>query len=223
MTSEKAIRGIIVEDESLYRELLQTALDSLPQIEIVGAFGDAGSALAAAPALKPDVALLDIELGGGPNGVELALRLRYILPHLGIVILSNHSNPWLLASVPEESMEGWSYLLKSEVRDLATLARVIVGATQGLVVFSPQLIKKARAHGPSPLARLTPRQREVLELIAEGYSNAGIAQRLGISRKTVENYINELYGQLGIDPRDGSQQARVKAALMFLGYKGESS
>lgn len=223
MTPEITIRGIIVEDESLYRELLKTALDSLPQFEIVGSFADAQSALAAAPALKPDVALLDIELGEGLNGIELGLHLRKILPHLGIVILSNHTNPWLLAAVPEESMEGWSYLLKSEVKDLATLARVIVGATQGWVVFSPQIIQRARTHGHSPLSRLTPRQREVLELIAKGYSNAGIAEQLGISRKTVENYINELYGQLGIDPRDGSHQARVKAALMFLGYQGKSS
>lgn len=223
MTAEKVIRGIIVEDESLYRELLQAALSSLPHIEIVGSFADAASALGAAPALQPDVALVDIELGNGANGIELGLQLRKILPQLGIVILSNHSNPWLMAVVPEEAIDGWSYLLKNEVKDLATLGRVIAGATQGLVAFSPQIVQKARAQSTHPFARLTPRQREVLEHIAKGYSNTGIAQRLGLSRKTVENYINELYGQLGIDPRDGSQQARVKAALMYLGYQRQSS
>lgn len=212
-----SIRTVIVEDESLYREMLSTALQNFGDIDVLASFPDSLSALNEIPDLKPDVALLDISLGDGMSGIQLGLRLRRLLPELGIVLLSNHLDAQFMSAVPGKSISGWSYLLKKDVTDLASLHRAIQGAARGLVVLSPKLVHGHTPKSESPLGRLTPRQREVLSLIARGFSNAGIATELNLARKTVENYINEIYGSLGTDTGGDQIQPRVRAVLMFLG------
>lgn len=209
-----------MEDESLYREMLSTALQNFDDIDVLASFADGSSALDGIPALNPDVALLDISLGDGISGIEVGLRLRRSLPNLGIVLLSNHVDVHFLSSVPGESISGWSYLLKKDVADLASLHRAILGAADGLVVLSPKLLAAGTPGGRTLVGGLTPRQQEVLSLIARGFSNAGIAAELNLARKTVENYINEIYGSLGIDTAGDQIQPRVRAVLMFLGWRG---
>ena len=116
---------MLVEDEDLYRDLLRIVLDQQPRLQVVGAFGDAASALEAAPTLKPDVAMLDIELRGTMNGIQLGLKLRETMPEVGIVLLSNLGDPQFLSSLPPEAAGGWSYLLKKSVGDADTLSRAI--------------------------------------------------------------------------------------------------
>ncbi|MGE5618827.1 MAG: response regulator [Sphingomonadaceae bacterium] len=210
------IRVVIVEDESLYRDLLSFALAQHPRLEVVGSFADGESAVSAVSRLRPDVAMLDIELGGAMNGIQLGLLLRQQLPDLGIVILSNHQDTQFLAAVPQASVAGWSYLLKKSVSDLQALGRAIEGAAAGFVVLDPRLVTGARRGGQSPLSHLTPRQQEILSLIAQGFTNSAIAERLSLAEKTVENQINLLYQQLGIDREDPSLQPRVKATLICL-------
>lgn len=209
-----------MEDESLYREMLSTALQNFDDIDVLASFADGSSALDGIPALNPDVALLDISLGDGISGIEVGLRLRRSLPNLGIVLLSNHVDVHFLSSVPGESISGWSYLLKKDVADLASLHRAIQGAADGLVVLSPKLLAAGTPGGRTLVGGLTPRQQEVLSLIARGFSNAGIAAELNLARKTVENYINEIYGSLGIDTAGDQIQPRVRAVLMFFGWRG---
>lgn len=213
--SRPPIRLVIVEDEALYRELLATALASHPRFEVVQAFQDAGGALAEIPDLAPDVALLDIELGGPIHGVRLGTLLRRALPRLGIVLLSNHADPDFLAAVPRQEVTGWAYLLKRSVTDLAALERAIEGAAAGLVVLDPKLAA-APMSGEGGLGRLTPRQFEILRLIAQGHTNAGIARRLGLSAKSVENQINVIYQELDIDTADREMHPRVRAVLLYL-------
>jgi len=210
------IKVVIVEDEGLFRDLLRVALSQHSRIDVVGAFGDARSALAAVPALRPQVAILDIELRGDMNGIQLGLLLRQQLPELGIVLLSNHHDPQFLASVPRAAIAGWSYLLKKSVSDVQALGRAIEGAAAGFVVLDPLLAGASRQEAASPLANLTPRQRDILALIAQGYTNSAIAERLSLAEKSVENQINLLYQQLGIDREDLSLQPRVKAVLIYL-------
>ncbi|MBU6423192.1 MAG: response regulator, partial [Chloroflexi bacterium] len=134
------VRLAIVEDEHLYRDLLRTVLQLDPQLEVVGDYATAESALEQIPGLAPTVALLDIELGGRTNGVQLGLLLREKLPELGIVLLSNVRAPRLLASIPPSHVSGWSYLLKKSVRDASVLRRAIDGAAMGLVTLDPSLV-----------------------------------------------------------------------------------
>lgn len=206
----------IVEDEGLFRSLLQVTLSTIGSYRIVGSFADARRALRDIPRLKPDVALLDIELGSGMSGIELGVALRRQMTQLGIVLLSNHCEPEFLAGVPVETVAGWSYLLKKSVEHVDTLARAIRGARDGLVVLDPQLITSIRTQENGPLSGLTPRQRQVLELMANGLTNGAIAERLSLSEKTIQNQINLIYDKLAIDRNDPAIQPRVKAVLTYL-------
>jgi len=211
-----AIRVMLVEDEDLYRDLLRVVLSHQSRMDVIGSFADGESALREAEALAPQVAILDIELRGGMNGIQLGLALRRRLPGLGVVLLSNHGDPEFIASLPQEVIAGWSYLLKKSVSDVASLRRAIEGAVAGFVVLDPQLVIGLRPRRGSRHAGLTPRQREILALIAQGLTNSAIARELHLADKSVENQINAIYQQLGIDREDTSVQPRVKAVLIYL-------
>ena len=217
------IRLVIVEDEHLYRDLLRTVLQLDAQLEVVGDYASAEQALDQVPALQPTVALLDIELGGAMNGVQLGLLLREKLPDLGIVLLSNVRAPRLLASIPPREVGGWSYLLKRSVRDATVLRRAIDGAASGLVTLDPSLVAGRHPRDRGALAAVTPRQLEILGLVAEGWANDAIAQRLGLSIKTVENQLTLTYGELGLDRDKDPVHPRVKAVLLYLSETKESA
>jgi len=219
MTTETkpSVRVLILEDEDLFRDLLRIALSRQERFEVVGAFSRGEEALAAAENAKPDVAILDIELGDQMNGIQIGLLLRRKLPHVGIILLSNHSSPQFVSSLPREAIAGWSYLLKKTVSDLSALERAIEGATSGFVVLDPQIVTGMQPRPGGRVSKLTPRQREVLGLIAQGFTNASIAQQLFLSEKSVENQINAIYHQLEIDRESSvSMQPRVKAVLTYL-------
>ncbi|MDG4556633.1 MAG: response regulator transcription factor [Candidatus Contendobacter sp.] len=210
------MRVAVVEDESLLLDLLRTALHQPPAIEVVGTYKRSDDALQHIPALDPQVALLDIDLGAGLSGIQLGLLLREQLPTLGIVLLSNHWVPHFLATLPPASMAGWCYLLKRSVADVDTLMRAIQGAAAGLVVLDPYLVARRRPRPGGALARLTPRQREVLALIAQGFTNAAIAERLDLAPSTVENQVNTIYQEVGLGQESLQFNLRVRAALLYL-------
>lgn len=210
------IRVVLAEDEGLYRDLLRLALESTGRIQVAGCFPDGPSTLARALSVHPQVAILDIQLGPGPNGLQVGRLLRRQDPRLGIVLLSHHADPSFLSGVPDSELSGWSYLVKRSVPDLETFVRAVEGAAAGFVVLDPLLVQGGRPRRDVFLQRLTPRQREILELIAQGYTNAAIAEHLQLSVKTVANHINALYEELGIDRDDGSLQPRVRAVLAYL-------
>ena len=210
----RPLRVVIVEDEDLFRDLLRVALAHEPGIEVVGAFADGGSAVEEAAALRPDVVMMDIELGGPPNGIQAAGRMRAVLPELGVVILSNHSAPELVASLPLGSAS-WSYLLKKSAGDVGALRRAIDGAAAGMVTLDPEIVRQLGQREQGVYGRLTPRLREILGLIAEGHSNKSIARRLVVTERTVENHISLLYKELGIN-RETDAHPRVRAVLLYL-------
>lgn len=209
-------RVVLVEDEPLYRDLLRTVLGRQPAIEVVGAFPDARTMLAEETLVRPDVALLDIELPGGIDGIELGLRLGEARPGIGIVLLSNHVDPRFISALPAEAAAGWSYLLKSSVSDVDALGRAINGAAAGNVTVDPRVVAALRPRAASRIARLSPRQREVLELLAQGLTNSAIAERMVLTDKSVENAITRLYQELDIDRLDPRIQPRVQAVLLYL-------
>jgi DNA-binding NarL/FixJ family response regulator len=213
---ESKVNVVIVEDEGLYRDLLRIALSEDPALTVVGAFPDSASALNAIPQLRPQVAVVDIDLGDAPNGIQLGLLLRQQLPDLGIVLLSNHADPEFLLAVSGPALTGWSYLLKKSLGDVATLRRAIHGSAQHLIVLDPLLVAGLKARSFGLLSQLSPRQQQVLDLIAQGYTNAGIAEALNVTEKSVENQINQLYQVLGIDRGTSGAHPRVKAVLLYL-------
>jgi DNA-binding NarL/FixJ family response regulator len=211
----KPIRLVVVEDEPLYRDLLCGWLERAGFV-VVGVFADPVAALLVTPALSADVALLDIELGSSVSGVELGIGLRRSMPRLGIVLLSNYTRPQLLAALPAEVAGGWSYLSKRTVSDGEALSRAITGAAEGLVVFDAALTGSSVIRAGSPIERLSPRQRQIVALLAQGYSNSAIGERLVLTEKSVENHITRIYQEVGIDAHDPVNHQRVRMALLYL-------
>ena len=215
-TAGSRVRLLLVEDEALYRDLLQVALGRDSGLAVVGAFADPREALAVGPDLQPDVALLDVEFGDALNGVQLGLMLRRRLPAMGIVLLSNHSEPTFATTLGVQGLAGWSYLLKKSLQDVETLRRAIHGAAQQQVVLDPAVVSALRPDNRGLLATLTARQYQILGLIAQGLGNAAIAETLGLAEKSVENQINLLYQQCGVEGRGTGMHPRVHATLLYL-------
>jgi DNA-binding NarL/FixJ family response regulator len=217
----KQLRIAIVEDEDLFRDLLELALERHERFSVIGSFSTAPEALARIPNLEPDLVMLDIDLGGSMNGVQLGMALQQQLPRLGVVLLSNHQDLEFVAGLGTE-VQRWSYLLKKSVRDLRVLVRALEGTADGLVVLDPQLVMGMKPQR-GVLSALTARQLDVLRLIAQGYSNAGIAEALGIAAKTVDNLTNVIYQALEVVshstnnvPTHNASHVRVKAVLAYL-------
>ncbi|OGO02747.1 MAG: hypothetical protein A2Y91_01895 [Chloroflexi bacterium RBG_13_54_8] len=206
---------VIVDDEALFRELLRRTLSAEPGIEVAGVAESGEAAIPLVRETKPDVVLMDIELPGELNGIEAALRIKEETPQIGIVILSAHSDRRYVTSLPLDDSQGWAYLLKQTVPDLAAVVRAIEGSKAGMVVLDPLVMAGLRPRQGSVVASLTRRQQEVLELLAQGYGNAAIAQRLTLSEKSVETYINAIYQALHVSDEPGIH-ARVKATLLYL-------
>lgn len=206
---------VVVDDEALFRELLARTLSAEPGIDVVGEAEDGETAIILAREKNPDVVLMDIELPGELDGIEAALQIKNQRPETGVVILSAHSERRYVTSLPLDEIQGWAYLLKQTVPDLATVIRAIQGSKVGMVVLDPAVVAGLRPRQGSAVARLNPRHQEVLELLAQGYSNAAIAQQLRLSRKSVETYINAIYQELHLS-HEPDVHARVKATLIYL-------
>jgi DNA-binding NarL/FixJ family response regulator len=208
-------RVIVVDDQALFRDLLIRTLSAEPGLEVVGSAEDGETAIRLATEFKPDVVLMDIELVGQMDGMEAAMQIKKEMPKTGIVILSAHHERRYIMSLPLEDIGGWAYLLKQTVPDLTSVVRAIEGSRAGMVVLDPVVVAGLRPKQGSAVAGLTRRNQEVLELIAQGYSNASIAQRLKLSEKSIETYINAIYQELHLT-KEPEIHARVRATLIYL-------
>jgi DNA-binding NarL/FixJ family response regulator len=195
--------------------MLKISLSSVPNLEVVEAVGNGNAAIESAKRLDPDVILMDIELGSDPNGINAGRAIKSDRPETGIVILSSHRERQYLNLIAVEESSGWSYLLKQSVSDAGSLARAIEGAASGLVVMDPAVVNSMKPRKGSITAGLTPRQQEVLTMMAQGYNNAAIAEKLVLGTKSVENYINAIYQELNLS-HNGPLHPRVQAVLSYI-------
>ena len=209
------VRLLVVEDELLFRELLHRTLSTEPGLEVVGMAGNGASAVRLAKETRPDAVLMDIELPGELDGIEAGLRIKKERPGTGIVLLSAHRDRRYITSLPLDQSSGWAYLLKQSVPDLASVVRAIDGSIRGLVVLDPAVVASLQPRRGSALAGLTPRLQTVLELIAQGYNNAAIAQRLTLTERSIETYIGTIYQHMALS-NEPDIHARVKATLIYL-------
>jgi len=212
----KPIRVLLADDHTLVRAGIRGLVANLPDVEVVGEAGDGHEALRLAEALHPDVVLLDIGMPG-LNGLEVTARLTKLDPMIRVVILSMHISEEYVLQALRAGAAG--YLLKgSAVAELEVAIRAVV---RGDTYLSPAVSKRvvddyvSRTGGASdPLAALTPRQREILQLVAEGHTNKEIAQRLGLSYRTVETHRNQLMKRLGISDLTGLVRLAVRVGLI---------
>jgi DNA-binding NarL/FixJ family response regulator len=220
------IRVAVAEDNLLVREGIVGLLKLTPEFEVVAVCEDSDSLLSALDVHPTDVVLTDIRMppSGTDEGIRLATALREAHPDVGVVVISQHDNPSYALRLFEEGSDRRGYLLKEGVHDRAQLASAIRSVAGGGSFIDPKVVEalvgvKARsAH--SALADLSPREREVLAEIAQGKSNAAIAESLFLTKRAVEKHINGIFFKLNLI-YDEDVSKRVKATLLFLGEPDE--
>jgi len=213
--SPNIVKLLIVEDQPFMRELLANAIANVPNLEVVGTVADGERAVEMAQKMAPDVVLMDIELAGELNGIQAGLKIKEERPETAIVVLSSHMERGYVTSLPLNQSSGWAYLLKQTLPDLETMTRAIEQSLKGMVVLDPMIVRSLQPRQGSPLGRISPRQLDLLRLIAQGYNNNAIAIELSLSEGTVETYINGIYQELGIS-REPGFHSRVRATLIYL-------
>jgi DNA-binding NarL/FixJ family response regulator len=219
---EHPIRVVIAEDSYLIRESLSGMLENEPGIELLAACVDADELQAKIETLDPEVVITDIRMppSGGDEGIRIAQRLRRTHPRTGVVVLSQYAEPAYALALLDEGSAGRSYLLKQNLHNrrelLDTITEVAGGGSRIDALVVEALVRAQSRRARSPLAELTPRERELLAQIAQGKSNAAIAQSLVITKRAVEKHVNSIFLKLGLAQSEEGSSRRVKAALMFL-------
>ena len=212
-----ALRLVLADDHALVRAGMRALLSELPGIEVVAETGDGHEALRLIRERKPDIALIDISMPG-LHGLEVAARIRHDYPATRVIIVSMHGDDESVRRALALGAAG--YILKNSDRSELELALRTVA--RGDTWLSPALTKrvvKAYTQGSQPptegpLEVLTPRQREVLQLVAEGHSNKEIANRLNVALKTVETHRTELMERLGIHGVAGLVRYAIRVGLV---------
>jgi DNA-binding NarL/FixJ family response regulator len=219
-----AIRLVMAEDNVLVREGARTLIALEDDLDLVGVSEDLDGLLELVEREQPDVVLTDIRMPptGSDEGVRAAKQLRHTHPHVGVVVLSHYLEPAYALAVFAEGASGRGYLLKERVSHMGQLASAIREVARGGSVIDPKVVDAlmaARLAGRSPLASLTPRERETLAEMAQGKTNAAIGEALVLSDRAVEKHINAVFTKLGLGPEaDGHR--RVKAVLLYLADSG---
>lgn len=215
------IRVVLAEDNYLVREGVARLLEPEPDIELVGVCEDLDSLLAAIETEKPDVVLTDIRMPptGTDEGIRAAERLRETNPQTGVVLLSHYDDPAYALALFDKGAEGRAYLLKERVSEVEQLVGAIREVARGGSVIDPKVVEglvAARSRvARSPLARLTPREGEILSEMAQGKNNAAIAAALALSDRAVEKHINSIFSKLALS-EEKEIHRRVKAVLLYL-------
>jgi DNA-binding NarL/FixJ family response regulator len=213
------MRVVIAEDTALLREGL-TRLLADREHEVCAAVADAGALLAAVAEHKPDVAVVDIRMPPThtDEGLRAALQLRQDHPGTGVLMFSQYIETRYAARLLAGNASGVGYLLKERVADVAEFAEALTRVAEGGTALDPEVVSqllRASRHADG-LATLTRREREVLALMAEGRSNAGIAAALVVSGGAVEKHVASIFGKLGLPASEGDNR-RVLAVLRYLG------
>jgi len=212
-----AIRVLVGEDQVLVREGIVRVLEEAG-LEIVGICGDAED-LRKADAHRPDVVLTDIQMPPDltDDGLRAALRIRAAHPEIGVVVLSQFLEDHYVLELVGDDAQGVGYLLKDRVGDLALFISAVRRVAAGGSALDPAVVQRmvGRRREGGALDQLTPREREVLGLMAEGRSNLGIAEALGVTVAAVERHITSILGKLDL-PEAPEDHRRVLAVLTYL-------
>jgi DNA-binding NarL/FixJ family response regulator len=196
------MRVVIGEDEALLREGLAMLLER-EGVDVVAAVGDAGSLLHETMAQQPDLVITDIRMPPHhtDDGLLAAVQLRQSTPQIGVIVLSQHVVRRYALQLIGDRPNGVGYLLKHRIGDVASFVQDLNRVADGGTVLDPDVVAvmvSRSARDNTSVERLTPRQRQVLGLIAEGRSNAAIAKALGITEKAVARHASSIYDVLGL-------------------------
>ena len=212
------MRVMLAEDNVLLREGLVRLLTE-SGIEVAGTSGNADKLLVLVDDDPPDVAIVDIRLPPThtDEGMKAALKIRAGHPGVGVLVLSQYVEVGLAMQLLGDSAAGAGYLLKDRVSNVKDFLDAVARVADGGSAIDPTIVSAliAKQRKSDPLDRLTPREREVLALMAEGRSNQGIADRFVITLRAVEKYVSSIFSKLDL-PTTGSDSKRVLAVLLYL-------
>jgi DNA-binding NarL/FixJ family response regulator len=212
------VRVVIADDNLLVRKGIAALLED-SGIEVAAEADDAEALLRAVEEHAPDVAIVDIRMPPThtEEGLIAAQAIRERHPAVAIVVLSSHVEHGVATRVLAEHPARLGYLLKERVTDVDEFVGTLQRVTRGGTALDPQVVSRLLAadRQEGPLDALTPRERAVLQLIAEGLSNPAIADRLGITLRSAEKYVSSIFAKLGL-PDTGGEHRRVLAVLQFL-------
>ena len=212
------MRVVVADDSTLLREGVVRLLEEAG-IEVVGQAGDGEELLRKVRAHKPDVALVDVRMPPThtDEGLRAAREIRAELPEVAVLVLSQYVEVAYARELLAESAEGLGYLLKDRVSDVEALTEAVRRVGEGGSALDPEVVSQmlGRQRRDDPLAELTPREREVLGLMAEGRSNAAIAAELVVTERAVEKHVTNIFAKLDLTA-SGEDHRRVLAVLRFL-------
>jgi DNA-binding NarL/FixJ family response regulator len=212
------MRVVIGEDQALLREGIVRLLEEAG-FEVVGQAGDANDLRRKVGAHKPDVAVVDIQMPPErtDDGLRAAIHIRSMHPSTRVLVLSQYVEERYAVDLIGESAEGVGYLLKDRVGDLDEFAEAVRRVGEGGSVLDPEVVTRmlARQRREDPVEELSPRERDVLELMAQGRSNHGIAEQLVVTESAVEKHVTAIFEKLDLE-RDFEPHRRVLAVLTFL-------
>ncbi len=209
---------MLADDSVLLREGVARILEDAG-FDVVGQADSSDELLLKVRSYSPDVAVVDIRMPPThtDEGLQAAKEIRARHPGVGVLVLSQYVEPDYAMELLSESAEGVGYLLKDRVSDVQEFAAAVRRVAEGGSALDPSVVSQlvGRRRGDDPLAELTPREREVLGLMAEGRSNSGIAARLVVTERAVEKHVTSIFGKLRL-PAASEDHRRVLAVLAFL-------
>ena len=212
------MRVVVADDSVLLREGVVRLLTE-NGFEVVGQAGDADDLIRKVRAHKPDVAVVDIRMPptNTDDGLRAALEIRAELPDTGVLVLSQYVEEGYALDLVGDSAGGVGYLLKDRVADVDRYVDSVRRVADGGSALDPEVVSQlvGRARRDDPIDELTPREREVLELMAEGRSNNAIAEHMVVTERAVEKHVTSIFGKLGLAPAPEDHR-RVLAVLAFL-------
>jgi DNA-binding NarL/FixJ family response regulator len=218
MTDQAALRVIVGEDQPIVREGIVRVLEAAG-IEVVSVAGDAVELLGKARAYRPDVVVTDIQMPPDhtDDGLRAAQAIRASLPGTGVLVLSQYLEDRYALDLIGDRADGVGYLLKERVGDLATFVEAVRRVASGGSWLDPLVVERmvGRRRVAGPIERLTPREREVLGLMAQGLSNQGIADQLVVTVAAVERHVTSIFAKLDL-LAETQLHRRVLAVLRFL-------
>lgn len=215
----ESIRILIADDHTLFRDGLRALFNSVPDTELVGEAATGDEVIAQAAALQPDVILMDIQMPG-VNGIEATRRILHTSPHIGVIVVTMFEDDDSVFAAMRAGARG--YVLKGA--DQEEMLRTIRAVARGEALFGPAIAARLMrffsqprpAAPPQVFPELTEREREVLDLVAQGYNNSEIAGRLVLSLKTVRNHVSNIFSKLQVADR---AEAIIRARDAGLGQK----
>jgi DNA-binding NarL/FixJ family response regulator len=212
------VRVVIAEDLALLRDGLTRLLQAF-DFEVVASVDNGPALLPALISHRPDVSVVDVRLPPTftDEGLQAAVAARAELPGLPILVLSQHVEQLYARELLTDGAGGVGYLLKDRVSNVGQFVDAVRRVAAGGTAMDPEVVAQllARRRRDDPLAELTPREREVLALMAEGRSNAAIASRLFVTEKAISKHINNIFSKLGLPPSEDDNR-RVLAVLAYL-------